>query len=154
MKININKKIAIIIAIAAIFVVGLGIGIVTLSLKDKIALKIPPIEKYKQAQAEKKAQEIGPLINLTEIIVNLYGGGILKTEITIEATNSKSAESLKIKEVFLRDRTISVLAAKQISDVKSTQGHDMIKEELIKELNKISPNDVKDVLFRNFVYSY
>lgn len=141
------------IAIIGIFVVVLSLGAGTLIYKGIIPIKIPPIENYKQAQAEKKAQEIGPLYNLEEIIVNLNGGGILKTEITIEGKNEKSAEALKSKEVFLRDRTIAVLASKQINDVKTTEGHLLIKEELIQEMNKICPDDVKDVLFRNFIYS-
>ena len=147
MRFRFSKKV---IVITAIFVVSVGLGVGTLVFQDRILL----IQKYKQAQAEKASQEVGPLIDLAEIVVNLNGGGILKTEITIEATNVKAAESLKSKEVFLRDRTISVLATKQITDVKSTTGHVMIKEELIEEMNKISPNDVKDVLFRNFVYSF
>lgn len=153
MRLSFNKRIMTIIGIIVIFIIGLGLGVGTLSYIGKIPLKIPVVEKFKKSQAEKKAQEIGPLFHFEEIIVNLHGGGILKTEITIEGTNSKSAERLKSKEVFLRDRTIAVLASKQISDVKTTEGHSLIKEELIQEMNKISPNDVKDVLFRNFIYS-
>lgn len=151
MKFKINKKF---VAIAGIFVVGLFLALGTLIVTDKIPLKIPPIEKYKQAQAEKKAQEIGPLLNLEEIIVNLSGGGILKTKITIEGTNPKSAEILKSKEVFLRDRTISVLASKRITEVNNEDGKEIIKEVLIDEFSKICPNNVKNVLFRDFVFSH
>ena len=151
MRFRFDKKI---IAFIGIFAVGISLGVGTLIYKGIIPLKIPLVEKYKQAQAEKKAQEIGPLFDLEEIIVNLSGGGILKTEITIEGTNDKSAENFKSKEVFLRDRTIAVLASKQINNVKTTEGHLLIKEELIQEMNKICPDDVKDVLFRNFIYSF
>ncbi|KUO65613.1 MAG: hypothetical protein APF84_14935 [Gracilibacter sp. BRH_c7a] len=152
MRLKLDKKK--VIAIIGIFVVGLIFGVGTLIFKGIIPLEIASLEKYKQAQAEKKSHEIGPLLNLEEIIVNLDGGGILKTEITIEGTNDKSAERLKEKEVFLRDRTIAVLASKQINDVKTTEGHLLIKEELIHEMNEISKDDVKDVLFRNFIYSF
>lgn len=150
MRFRFDKKI---IAIVGISVIGLGLGMGTLIYKEIIPLKISAIENYKQAQAEEKANEIGPLFDLEEIVVNLNGGGILKTEITIEGTDDKSAESLKLKEVFLRDRTIAVLAAKQINDVKTVEGFLLIKEELVQEMNKICPGDVKNVLFRNFIYS-
>ena len=141
-----KKKIAVIIGILVI-ILALVIGV--FAFKDKI----PFIEKYQQARAEKKAQEIGPLLDLDEMIVNLNGGGILKTEITIEGMDTKSEEHLKNKEVFLRDRAITVLTAKSLEDVRTVEGRLTIKEELIKEMNKISPENIKDVLFRNFIYT-
>lgn len=141
-----KKKIAIIIGVTAIVLLT-AIGVFV--FKDKI----PFIEKYQQAKAEKKALETGPLLNLEEMIVNLNGGGILKTEITIEGAEPKSDEHLKTKEVFFRDIAITVLASKSLDDVKTVEGRLAIKEELIKEMNKISPGDVKDVLFRNFIYT-
>ena len=67
--------------------------------------------------------------------------------------DTKSEEHLKNKEVFLRDRAITVLTAKSLEDVRTVEGRLTIKEELIKEMNKISPENIKDVLFRNFIYT-
>lgn len=146
MTIRLSKKVIIIIGI---FIVVAGLGGVGFVFKDKF----PPYKIFIEAYAQKKLLETGPLLDLEEIVVNLNGGGILKTEITIEGTNSKSGEHLKAKEAFLRDRTISVLASKEIQDVRTDEGRYIIKEELIREMNRVCPNEVKDVLFRNFIHS-
>jgi len=143
MKFRISRKF---LAYVLVFLVGAGAGVGGTIVKDKI---FPP-DGEKMAAYE--IDEIGPLFELEEFIVNLDGGGMVKTEIIIEGKNAKSLEGITTKEIFLRDRIISVLGSKSFNEV-TTQKREELKKELVVELNKVCANQVKDVLFKNFVYS-
>jgi len=146
MKISFSKKILIFFGI---FAIGAGMGVGSMMLKEHFF----PSEGTKVVYVEKKPDEIGPLIEMEEFVVNLAGGGILKTELTIEGINTKSEEKIKSKEIFLRDRILKVLGTKRFDDVSSTEGRESLKVELVSELNEICKDEVKDVLFKGFIYS-
>lgn len=144
---KINKKF---FAFFGIFIVGFGLGAGGMILKEMFF----PSEKPDIVYVERKPDEIGPLIDLGEFMVNLSGGGILKTEITVEGYNSKSAEPIQEKEIFLRDCVIAVLSSKKITDVSTASGRNNLKSELVAEMNKICTNEIQDVLFKSFLYSF
>lgn len=140
MKVKISKKV-IIIVVLLVIVLGAG-GFIAK-------------QKFFPANQEKVVEEIvGPLVDLKSFMVNLNDGGMLKAEITIEGMNAKSEEKLIEKEIFFRDRINSVIASKGINDVSTNEGREILRKELITELNKICPDEVKDVLFSSFLYSY
>ncbi|RNC29560.1 MAG: hypothetical protein AWM53_00558 [Candidatus Dichloromethanomonas elyunquensis] len=143
MKMKFNKKIFVFLGI---FAVGVGLGVAGLMLKEKF-FPNPSAKVVNVSQAD------GPLIELKEFLVNLDGGGMLKTEIAIEGVNTKSEEKIKAKELFLRDRIITVLSSKKVSDVRSSQGRDTLKTELAAKLNEVCKDEIKDVLFKSFIYS-
>jgi len=129
-----------------VFLLGVGTGVGGIFLKDTYF----PSEERAET---KKNETIGPLIELEEFLVNLDGGGMLKTEIAIEGKNSKSESKIRAKEAFLRDRILSVLSSKGISDVRSPEGREKLKQDLITNLNEVCPNEINDVLFRSFIYT-
>lgn len=140
MKVKISKKVIIIVVIVLII---LGVG-------GYFAK-----QKFFPANQEKVVEEtVGPLVELESFMVNLNDGGMLKAEITIEGMNEKSEEKLIEKEIFFRDRINSVISSKGINDVRTNEGREILRKELITELNKICPGEVKDVLFSSFLYSY
>ncbi len=145
MKIGVSKKLFLFLGI---FVIGIGIGVGGMILKEHFF----PGEDTKIVYVERKPDEIGPLIELKEFLVNLNGGGMVKTEITIEGVNAKSEEKIRAKEIFIRDRIISVLGSKKMADVLPTE-RDGLKNELVTQLNEICHDEVRDVLFTGFIYS-
>jgi flagellar FliL protein len=142
-RVGISRKF---FAVVGILVIGMGLGAGSMVLKERFF----PTGQV-QFDKEKKHKEIGPLIEMEEIFVNLDRGGFIKTEITLEGVNSKSKEKIQAQEVFLRDRIIMVLGSKGLQDVQ-TDGREKLKKELLTELNKICHDEIKDVLFKNFVY--
>lgn len=144
MKIRFNKKI---IAVIGLFILGIGIGIGGMVLKERFF----PSDETKIAEAQKNEVKIGPLIEMEEFLINLDSGGIIKTVITVEGVDGKSQEKIKAKEIFIRDRIITVLGSKRIGDLK-TEGREKLKKELTEELNEVCNNEIKDVLFKSFVY--
>lgn len=147
MKIGFSKRF---LVIFIIFGIGIGLGVGGMILKEKFF----PSPDTKIVYVDKKPEvKIGPLIEFKEFLVNLDGGGMLKTEITIEGVNAKSEEKIKEKEIFLRDRIISVLGSKRIADVRSSEGREKLKTELVSRLNEVCEDEIKDVLFKSFLYS-
>ncbi len=138
-----------IFAVVGILILGIGIGVGGMVLKARFF----PGENGNVIYVEKKPVIIGPLIELEEFLVNLDGGGMIKTEITIEGINAKAEEKIKAKEIFLRDRVITVLGSKSFADVRSGKDREKLKRELVTELNETCDNQVKDVLFKSFIYS-
>lgn len=146
MKIKFSAKI---FAVFGIFILGLGMGVGGMFLKERFF----PGSDTKIVFVEKKPDEIGPLVEFEEFLVNLDGGGIVKTVLTVEGVNAKSEEKLREKEIFLRDRIITVLSSKKITEIQSGEGREKLKEEMVAALNEVCPDQVKDVLFKSFIYS-
>lgn len=143
MKIRINGKVFVFLGI---FILGIGVGIGGMFLKERFF----PADGTNSV-TQKKQAEIGPLIELEEFLINLDDGGAIRAVITIEGINSKSEEKIRAKEIFIRDRILTVLGAKGIDDVR-TDNRDKLKDELIIELNDVCNDEINDVLFKNFVY--
>jgi len=68
--------------------------------------------------------------------------------------NSKSEKELNSKEIFIRDRIITVLSSKSMGDIGTPKGQENLKKELLRDLNEVCNNQIKEVLFKNFVYSF
>lgn len=145
MRIGISRKI---FALLGIFLIGIGLGAGSMIVKEKFF----PKDSAKEA-IQKEQEKIGPLVEMEELFVNLDGGGFIRVEITLEGVNAKSKEKIQAKEVFLRDKVITVLGSKGFQDVQ-TDNREKLKKELLTELNKICNNEIKDVLFKNFVYQF
>jgi|GEM_PF-1271167 len=99
-------------------------------------------------------QGVGPIIDLDEFLVNLEGGGIVKAEISLEGINAKAEKELTSKEIFIRDKIINVLCSKKIEEIKTPQGQEQLKKELLEKLNAVCNDQINEVLFKNFVYAF
>lgn len=145
MKIN-SKSIVVVVA----FILGLVVG-VGLATAEMIWLP----DGFKAAgEVQEDPNKTGPLIELGEFTVNLSGGGVLKTEITLEGLNESSSEIIQEKQTFLTDRTISVLSCQKIPTVAQLEGKEKIKSELLAQLNELCNNEIKEVLFTSYIYSW
>ncbi len=122
---------------------GLGVG--SMLLKEKM---FPTNENTAAVVKEK-----GPLVELKEFTVNLDGGGIVKTEITVEGVNKDSQTVLEEEKAFLRDKALAILASQKITDVSTAVGREKLRSTLLTELNNVSNNKIQDVLFNSFMYS-
>lgn len=129
--------------------IGVGVGVGGTVGVQKFILKTPANSSEAETSASKKA---GPLLPIGEFTVNLQGGSFLKTSITVEVTDSKVEEHLKEEDAFLKDRVNTVLANKSLNDVQTMAAREKLREELIKELNKVADNKIEDVLFVSLVY--
>ena len=104
------------------------------------------------APAQAAPKPDGPLVSIGDFTVNLQGGSYLKTTITLEGTNAKSAAIITGKEAFLQDRVNTVLSGKSLADVETQAGRLKLRQELLAQLNQVADNNIQDVLFVSFVY--
>lgn len=142
LKVKFSKKILVYLLVGLVFF-GLGVG--SMILKEKL---FPTGESTAVAVKEK-----GPLVELKEFTVNLDGGGIVKTEITVEGINEDALTELEEEKAFLRDKALAILASQKITDVSTAVGREKLKNTLLTELNNVSNNKIQDVLFNSFMYS-
>ncbi|TGE32618.1 flagellar basal body-associated FliL family protein [Desulfosporosinus sp. Sb-LF] len=141
-----NRKSLVFMIIALVLGVALGVG-GTIGAQ-KFIFK----SSTQSATAASTAKKAGPLLPVGEFTVNLQGGSFLKTTITVEVTDAKAEVLLKEEVAFLKDRVNTVLANKSITDVQTTAAREKLREELIKQLNEVADNKIKDVLFLSLVY--
>lgn len=146
LKLRISKKV---IVYFLVLIIGIGIGVGGMLMKDKFL----PSEGTNVAKADKNDDEIGPIVELSEFTINLDGGGIVQTAIILEGANKKSSEKITEKEAFLRDRVIAVIGSKDMEEIRTAENREDLKKELITELNKVCGDQIKDVLFKSFLYT-
>jgi hypothetical protein len=77
MKLKFSKKIFTAVLFLLIFAAGIAAGGFGLPL---VKAKVFPGSETKLTQQNKPNHEVGPIHDLKEFIVNLKGGGIVKTE--------------------------------------------------------------------------
>lgn len=100
----------------------------------------------------KPVDKDGPLIPIGEFTLNLQGDVLLKTTITLEGVDPEAEVILKGKEALLKDKVITVLANKSLSNVQSNEAREILRRELLDKLNEITDNKIKKVLFVSFIY--
>lgn len=135
------KKTIIFVVLAVLMGAGLGVG-GTILAGNMFG---------NSEQAASEAKKGGPLIPLGEFLVNLNGGYILRTEITIEVVDAKAEALLKDKVPFLKDKINSVLSNRPISDVQG-EAREVLRAELLKSLNEVGDKKITDVLFVSYIY--
>lgn len=96
-------------------------------------------------------KEEGPIVPIGEFTLNLQGGSFLKTNISVEGMNEKSAEVIQNKDAVIKDRINTVLSSKSIQDMQP-EVREKLKKELIDQLNEVTNNNVQDIFFLSFVY--
>ncbi|HOJ77419.1 MAG TPA: flagellar basal body-associated FliL family protein [Bacillota bacterium] len=105
----------------------------------------------------KKNVELGPLVSIgNDIIVNLAKQGsmdyYLKVNVTLEAGNKKVAEELTNRIPQVRDLLINILSSKTIDKINEKEGKELIRREIINDINEIlSTGKIKNVFFQEFV---
>lgn len=141
---NVKK---IMIPLLTVFV-GVGVGVGGTLGAQKYILK----STAGSAVVDASASAVGPLLPIGEFTVNLQGGAFLKTDITVEVTDAKAEAQLKSEDAFLKDRVNTVLANKSLADVQTMAAREKLRQELIRRLNEVADNEIKDVLFVSLVY--
>ncbi len=123
----------------------------------------------KAEHAEKKAEgghggeggEAGPpptnVVPFDPFLVNLADQGgqrYLKVTLRVVTTDPETGAEIKNDELTkarIRDRVISSLTSKMYQDISTPAGKEQLRQELVKEMNGVLPEDsVEEVLFVEF----
>jgi len=151
-----KKKLIIIIAVI-LLLLGAGGG---------AAYKFLVLDKQKEEQKkEKKAEkiveeiknveELGIQFDVGTFIVNLQdrdADRYLKITVVLEVQDEKIKAELEKRLPQINDSITTLLFTKSSSELKTAEGIEQLKEEIIKRINAILPiGGVKNVYFTDFV---
>lgn len=99
---------------------------------------------------------LGPLFSIeSPFIVNLItqnGRRYLKTSITLELSDPKLLQEVKVKETAIKDTIIEILSSKSIEEISTLKGKNKLKEEIRNNINSfLIDGVVKNIFFTGFV---
>ncbi|HIC87496.1 MAG TPA: flagellar basal body-associated FliL family protein [Aquificae bacterium] len=145
----------------------LGILLILLGISGLFAYKTlfsekeNPIEKAKKEELKKieeeikKAEKPGIMYNLGSLIVNLADQDavtFLKVSITLELDNLQVQEQVEQRLPQIKDAIISLISSRTSNEIKTPEGQEKLKEEILKRINAILPaGGVRNVYFTEFI---
>ncbi len=147
-----KKKLIIIIAAVVVLLIGAGIGAFLFMNSDNEETLTPEEE---QAQLERQAKEVGPMVNLESFIVNILDDGevrYLKAAITLEVDTPEAAAELTQRMPQIKDATLLLIGNKTFAELSDLQGRLQLRAELLNRINGLLlTGKVKRIYFTDFV---
>ncbi len=147
-----KKKLIIIIAAVLVLLIGAGIGIF-LFMGENAEEKISP--EQEQAELEKQAKQIGPMVNVDSFIVNILDdqeSRYLKAAITLEVDGEEASMELSQRMPQIKDAILLLIGNKTFGELNDLQGKIQLRAELINKINSILlKGKVKRIYFTDFV---
>ncbi len=151
-----GKKKLLIIAVLLLIILAGGGG---------AAYKFLIIDKQKEEKQENKAEKIqeeikdienlGIMFEVGTFIVNLAdkdADRFLKVTVILEIENEQVKMEVEKRLPQIKDAITTLLFTKNSKDLKTAEGIELLKEEIIKRVNAILPlGGVKNVYFTDFV---
>lgn len=145
-----NKKKMMVIIIAGVLILALGGGGAWFLTRPAPDAKDKP-----------KVEASGPpqYVPLDQFVVNLVpenGEQYLQIQFTLQVATPEQLELFKTNSAKVRSRVLLLLSGKKASEIATVEGKAQLAKELITALNepfveKGTPNDVKEVLFTQFI---
>jgi len=125
------------------------------TIKEVKVVKNKTIEKPKPPPELKELAQPGIFINLGDFIVNLADPDVqrfAKVSITIEVVNEKVQNEVNQYMPAIKDAIVDLISSKYYKDIKTPEGRERLKIEILKRLNALLPDGgVKAVYFTSFV---
>jgi len=146
-----KKKLIIIIVAVLILLIGAGVGAYFFMTGGEE--KISPEEE--QAELEKQAKQVGPMVNIDSFIVNILDdeeSRYLKAAITLEVSGEEASMELTQRMPQIKDAILLLVGNKTFSELNDLQGKIQLRAELINKVNSILlKGKVKRIYFTDFV---
>lgn len=135
-----------------IFLIGIG------GVAYKMGLVFTPHKTpdQKAEQPSPEESEIGPILKLTPLIINLKeesGRHYLKTTMILEIEKKDWVEPIKTKMSSLMDIAILTLSERRLEELREPKAKEVIKKDLLEKMNQhLDPQKVKQIYFDEFLY--
>ncbi len=152
-KVRGKKKFILISGIAFLVLIGGGIG----GAGYLGYISIPGFTRHQKLPSDvAKQAEIGPVVKLSPLIVNLKeeaGRNYLKTIIVMEVGKKEWVEEVQSKMVRLMDMAILTLSDKRLEDLRDPESKEKLKSELLVKINEhLDSKKIKQIYFDEFLY--
>lgn len=110
----------------------------------------------KVKDSPKKIREIGPIVNMQPMTINLKdedGRHYLRIKIALEVGDKKWIEEVQSKMSILNDIVIMMVCEKRLTDLKNLEFKNNLKKELLEEMNHyFQPGQLRQIFFEEFLY--
>jgi flagellar FliL protein len=97
------------------------------------------------------AKDLGPVINLDDITLNLADGHYLKIGVALQLSKSAKSGDFTNTDARTLDATISVFGTQTVPGLSAPGGRDTAKAALAKRVEGIYPGQVIGIYFTDFV---
>ena len=148
-----KKKLIIIIAAALVVLIGGGIGAFLFLGGEEEPVKLSP--EQEQAEMEKQAKMVGPMVNIDTFIVNIIDdeeSRYLKASITVEVNTPEATMEIAERMPQIKDAILLLVGNKTYGELKDLQGKIQLRAELLNKINSVLVNGkVKRIYFTDFV---
>ncbi|MBM2777900.1 flagellar basal body-associated protein FliL [Helicobacter pylori] len=119
----------------------------------------PMANKNQEAKEGSNIQQylvLGPLYAIdAPFAVNLVsqnGRRYLKASISLELSNEKLLNEVKVKDTAIKDTIIEILSSKSVEEVVTNKGKNKLKDEIKSHLNSfLIDGFIKNVFFTDFI---
>ncbi len=148
---------------AAVVVVAVVVIVVLLSGGKKTKTveqeEEPAVQQEQSVSVDESADEmeeneepIGAMYPLESFVVNLKGGGYLRTQIQLEFSERDITPRFFVRQVQVRDGIITLLSSKTQDELSTPEGKDKLKSEIKDLVNEVmKKQEIKRVYFTQFV---
>ncbi len=147
-----KKKLMMIIAAVVVLLIGAGIGAFFFLNSEE---EKPLTPEQEQAELERQAKEVGPMVQLESFIVNILDQGevrYLKAAITLEADTPETAAELNQRIPQIKDAILLLIGNKTFAELSDLQGRLQLRAELLNRINSLLlVGKVKRIYFTDFV---
>ena len=148
-----SKTVLIIIIVVIVLLMGMfGAGFFI--LWSKIS-QIPPPSASGELAVEEEQNTMGPLYDMSTMIVNLADKGgkrYLRVTMALELSDVEVQASIETKLPLIRDAILMILPTKKYDDINTTEGKIGLRNELIEKINEfMGEGKVKNIYFTEFV---
>ncbi|SHJ81063.1 flagellar FliL protein [Malonomonas rubra DSM 5091] len=146
-----KKKLIIIIAAVVVLLIGAGVGAFLFMGGEEE--EISP--EQEQAELEKQAKQVGPMVNIDTFIVNILDdeeSRYLKAAITLELNTPEASMEVTERMAQIKDAILLLVGNKTFGELRDLQGKIQLRAELLNRINSILQNGkVKRIYFTDFV---
>jgi len=159
-----KKKLILLLLIVLIILLLVGGGTAFYFLKIKKKKKASPpmnatgnvtIQHPKPPPELEELSKPGIFINIGSFVVNLADTDVqrfVKVSVVVEVTNEKVQNEVQKYMPAIKDAIVDLLSSKYYKDIKTPEGRERLKIELLKRLNALIPGGgIKAVYFTSFV---
>lgn len=147
-----KKKMLIIVIAAVVLLIGVAVG-VFLFMGTAEEEKISP--EQEQAELERQAKAVGPMVPIEAFIVNILDdeeSRYLKASITLEVDTPEATMEVAQRMPQVKDAILLLIGNKTFGELQDMQGKIQLRAELINQINGILVNGkVKRIYFTDFV---
>ena len=152
---NKKKLIIIIGAIVIVLLIGGGAAAYFFMKKSHSEKKEVDPGQHVPVPDLNHAADIGPMIDITEFIVNIIsadGNHYVKTALTLELTNPAAKDEITQRMPQIRDAILLLIGNKTFEELQDLEGKKELKAEIMSKINGfLQAGKVKSIFFTEFV---